>query len=160
MISNWKEYWKKLLHQSAKKIDDELFKGTIYLLNNLTIPQTDVKTLISFLSCLEGIASFNTFRSAWFTTLLAIVTCYCLWINMRIQDAKITCNFWGEEDETTEHPFWECKLISNSILDTWAGYPWNSTLFLLKNIHFLWGYVFKHPYKFILFMLSVSINRK
>lgn len=87
MISNWKEYWKKLLHQSAKKIDDELFKGTIYLLNNLTIPQTDVKTLISFLSCLEGIASFNTFHSAWFTTLLAIVTCYCcVLINMRIQD--------------------------------------------------------------------------
>ena len=81
-----------------------------------------------------------------------------LW-RMNLRENSL-CSFCGIQDETLDHLFWECPVVSNFILDTEQEILGQQ--FILSKQDFYFGYktMSKHPYNFLIFHMKNFIYQK
>ena len=74
-----------------------------------------------------------------------------LLFKMKMTDSP-KCSFCHTEDETIEHFFWDCRVLSSFLLD--AEFMFLGVYFIFKKRDILFGYnlSMKHPYNFLFYI--------
>ena len=70
------------------------------------------------------------------------------------------CSFCGIEDESIDHLFWNCEVVSNFILDVELSFLGRIFVFSKQDIFFGYKLLSKHPYNFLIFHLKYYLYGK